>query len=91
LQTLLDQHIERELPKVRDEIRRLIGITEKSLLDFGEERSSLSDMRVFLSRLAMRFHALTISALDGTYQEVDAAFFENGMAALLGCAPSFIA
>jgi GTPase SAR1 family protein len=77
LQTLLDQHIEHELPKVRDEIRRLIDATESALLHLGDERSSLGHMRLFLSRLAMRFHGLTTSALNGTYQEADAAFFSN--------------
>jgi len=77
LQILLDQHIERELPKVRDEIRQLISTTEKDLLTLGEERPSIGHMRLFLSRISMRFHILTTSALNGTYHEVDSEFFKE--------------
>jgi GTPase SAR1 family protein len=77
LQNLLDKHIEKELPKVRDEIRHLISTTEQSLAALGDERPSLGHMRLFLSRLAMRFHTLVVSALNGTYHETDSAFFSN--------------
>jgi GTPase SAR1 family protein len=77
LQILLDKHIEKELPKVRDEIRHLISTTESSLAGLGDERLSLGHMRLFLSRLAMNFHTLTVSALNGTYHETDSSFFRN--------------
>jgi GTPase SAR1 family protein len=38
LQTLLEQHIERELPKVCDDIRRLLEKTNSLMADLGEER-----------------------------------------------------
>lgn len=75
LQQILDQHIERELPKVREEVRTLLSQTEKELAALGDERTSVGHMRLFLSRLAMKLHTLSTSALNGTYQESDAGFF----------------
>jgi len=75
LQRILDQHIERELPKVRDEVRSLMRKTEEELAALGEERTSVGHMRLFLSRLGMELHTLSTSALNGTYQESDSIFF----------------
>lgn len=76
LQRLLDQHIERELPKVRDEISALISRTADDLAALGEERPTPGHMRIFLSRIAMQFHRLVTAALHGDYHGVDATFFE---------------
>ena len=76
LQRLLDQHIERELPKVRDEISLLISRTADDLAALGEECPTPGHMRIFLSRIAMQFHRLVTAALHGDYHGVDAAFFE---------------
>ena len=75
LQQLLSQHTERELPKVRDEVRSLLESTEKSLAGLGEERPTASHMRMFLSRLAMRYHNLTNAALIGDYDSSECEFF----------------
>jgi len=75
LQNLLDHHIERELPKVRSEIRKMIDNIENEIDHLGEDRPTLGHMRMFLSRLAMRIHNLTLSALNGTYHETDSVFF----------------
>lgn len=58
LQQLLDDHIGRELPKVREEIRALLGNVERDLSDMGHERPTSMHIRMFLSRFAMRFHTL---------------------------------
>ncbi|MCJ1391566.1 hypothetical protein MMC18_004430 [Xylographa bjoerkii] len=75
LQNLLDQHIERELPKVREELRKLMTRTEQEITILGHERPTIGHLRMYLSGLAMRFHGLTTSALNGTYHEVDSTFF----------------
>jgi hypothetical protein len=75
LQELLSRHTERELPKVRDEVRTLLKSTEKSILGLGEERPTASHMRMFLSRLAMRYHNLTNAALIGDYNSSEYDFF----------------
>ncbi|KAL8783924.1 MAG: hypothetical protein Q9195_009234 [Heterodermia aff. obscurata] len=80
LQKLLKQHIERELPKVREEIKHIIKRLEQDIAALGDERPTTGHIRVFLSHLAMRFHNLTLSALDGNYFDNDTAFFdESGM------------
>lgn len=75
LQELLSQHTERELPKVRDDVRTLLRSTERSLAGLGEERPTASHMRMFLSRLAMRYHNLTNAALNGDYDSSEFEFF----------------
>lgn len=77
LQHLLDRHIERELPKVRRELGLLMATTEQEVLDLGEERPTVGHLRMFLCRLAMRFHRLCNAALNGTYHEADSSFFEE--------------
>ena len=76
LQRLLDQHIERELPKVRDEIFSLISKTAEDLALLGEARPTSGHMRIFLSRVAMQFHRLVTAAVHGDYHGVDATFFD---------------
>jgi len=77
LQQLLDRHIERELPKVRDEIRSLQRQTEDELEMLGEERSDASRMRTYLTRLAMSFHRLCTSGLVGIYHGSGGSFFDG--------------
>ncbi|KAL2866116.1 putative dynamin GTPase [Aspergillus lucknowensis] len=47
LQDLLDNHIERELPQVREDVRRLLNEINEELLDLGMERSSPSQIPFF--------------------------------------------
>jgi hypothetical protein len=75
LQELLSRHTERELPKVREEVRTLLKSTEKAIARLGEERPTTSHMRMFLSRLAMRYHNLTNAALIGDYNSSESEFF----------------
>lgn len=77
LQGLLDHHIEKELPKVRDEIKTLMAQTDQEIFSLGGERLTVADIRIFLTNLSMRFHGLVQSALNGTYHEVDSIFFRG--------------
>ena len=77
LQELLEQHIERELPKVRAEIKKLLLRTETEVASLGDERPTAGHIRIFLTRLSMRFYGLTQSALDGNYQVSDFTFFDE--------------
>jgi len=75
LQELLDRHIEKELPKVRREIKALLTLTEGNLAKLGDERPTVNHIRMFLTRLSMKFHSLTQAALDGNYNWTDDNFF----------------
>ena len=77
LQKLLEQHIERELLKVREEIKHIIKRLEQDIAALGDERPTTGHIRVFLSHLAMRFHNLTLSALDGNYFDSNTTFFDK--------------
>ena len=77
LQRLLDQHVEKELPKVREDVRNLLRQTEAALSNMGEQRASPALMRIYLTRLSTLFQRLVQSALDGTY-ETEYEFFEAG-------------
>lgn len=74
LQALLDQHIEKELPVVRTEIKALLHQTEQDLVLLGDERPTVTHMRAYLTRLSMRFHDLVMAALDGNYHNDYALF-----------------
>ncbi|KAK0871017.1 hypothetical protein LTR87_013066 [Friedmanniomyces endolithicus] len=75
LQALLDQHVEKELPNVREELRAMIRSTEQELLGLPKERPTLAHLRMFLSELAMKYHSLTSAALSGDYHTTHVDFF----------------
>ncbi|KAK3686472.1 hypothetical protein LTR37_019791 [Vermiconidia calcicola] len=75
LQKLLDQHIERELPKVREEIRSLIKSNEQDLATLPIERPTVGHLRMFLSSLSMQFHSLASAAVNGDYDTANSTFF----------------
>ncbi|KAL2856524.1 P-loop containing nucleoside triphosphate hydrolase protein [Aspergillus pseudoustus] len=75
LQDLLDSHIESELPKVREDVRRLLNQTNDELFDLGMERSSPNQIRVYLTRVSNDFHNLVKAAVEGAYAGHDALFF----------------
>lgn len=78
LQQLLDAHIERELPKVRSEVSALLAQTEQQLETMGAERPTIGHLRMFLTRLAMKFLNLTQAALDGSYLELESDLSTRG-------------
>ncbi|KAG4430258.1 hypothetical protein IFR05_014254 [Cadophora sp. M221] len=77
LQDLLDRHIERELPKVRNEIQTLLASTEAELASLGDERPTLAHMRIFLTRCSMEYCNLAQAALDGNYHDRERSFFDG--------------
>lgn len=77
LQDLLDIHIERELPKVRDEIKKLLNMKEAELKSMGDARPTVDLIRSFLTSLSMGFYELLQAALEGHYHRIDAEFFSE--------------
>ncbi|EHK19640.1 uncharacterized protein TRIVIDRAFT_156714 [Trichoderma virens Gv29-8] len=77
LQELLDTHIERELPKVREEIKKLLTERDAELRSLGAARPTTDLIRTFLTSLSMRFYELLQAALDGNYHSIDTAFFSQ--------------
>lgn len=75
LHQLLDQHIEKELPKVREEIRNMIKTTEKDLISLPKERPTVAHLRMYLCGLAVEYHSLGVAALNGDYHTTYADFF----------------
>ncbi|KAA8651295.1 uncharacterized protein ATNIH1004_000176 [Aspergillus tanneri] len=76
LQDLLDSHIERELPKVRRDVRRLLNEINEELVDLGIERSSPSQTRIYLTQISSDFHNLVKDGVEGAYGGRNAAFFQ---------------
>lgn len=68
-QALLEKHLERELPKVREEITKLMDQSHKELADLGEERSTPASQRLCLIKLSMRFYELVRFSTDGRYHD----------------------
>ncbi|KAK6213891.1 vacuolar sorting protein VPS1 [Colletotrichum tabaci] len=77
LQEVLDEHLEREMPKLKGEIRRVLESKEKELEAMGPERRSLGDIRSFMTNLSMRYYTLAQAALEGNYHSSDAQFFDK--------------
>ncbi|GKT40206.1 interferon-induced GTP-binding protein Mx3 [Colletotrichum spaethianum] len=77
LREVLDEHLERELPKVTVEIRRLLALKEEELEAIGPERRSLGDIRSFMTNLSMRYYTLAQAALEVNYHSSDVQFFEK--------------
>ncbi|KAK1987081.1 vacuolar sorting protein VPS1 [Colletotrichum cereale] len=77
LQELLDNHLEKELPKVKVEIRRVLSSKEEELEAMGPERRSLGDIRSFMTGLSMRYYTLAQAALEGNYHSSDVRFFDK--------------
>ena len=77
LQTLLDRHIERELPKVREEIKAIAKRTEIELVRMPKERPTAGHLRVYIAGLAMQYHSVTVAALLGDYKSTHANFFSD--------------
>ncbi|KAJ5622943.1 Dynamin [Penicillium lividum] len=75
LQDLLDGHIERQLPNVRADVRRLLESTNQELNAIGNERKSPSQIRKFLTRISADCHRLVQAAVEGSYGGPDSIFF----------------
>ncbi|KAL3475553.1 dynamin GTPase [Aspergillus californicus] len=76
LQDLLDNHIERELPKVREELRQLLNQNNQDLAALGMERNTPGQIRVYLTQISADFQALVRAGVDGDYNGRDASFFD---------------
>lgn len=87
LQDLLDTHIERELPKVQEEIKKTLANREAELTSLGDARPTLGHIRSFMTSLSMKFYQLLQAALDGNYASIDVGFFSrNDSSRLRACA-----
>ncbi|KAL4863924.1 hypothetical protein BDV12DRAFT_201641 [Aspergillus spectabilis] len=75
LQELLDSHIERELPKVREELRELLERNCQDLAALGMERNTAGQIRIYLTQISADFHGLVRAGINGDYGGRDAQFF----------------
>ncbi|KAJ5919650.1 Dynamin [Penicillium verhagenii] len=76
LEDILDSHIERELPKVREDIRRLLRRKNEELDELGTERKSPNQIRMFLTKISANYYNVIQAGVDGLYGGRDASFFE---------------
>ncbi|RKK76747.1 hypothetical protein BFJ69_g6696 [Fusarium oxysporum] len=75
LQELLDTHIEKELPKVKEDIRKSLEASERELQALGEPRPTVGHIRAYMIGLSMRFTEIARAALDGNYHGNYQEFF----------------
>lgn len=76
LEEILDSHIERELPKVREDIRRLLRETNEELDQLRTERKSPNQIRIFLTKISTSYYNIIQAGINGSYGGRDATFFE---------------
>lgn len=72
---ILDKHIERELPAVRDEIKKLWKRASEEVRELGMERISPASIRMYLSGLSTKIHGRITAGLNGSYLEAEPDFF----------------
>ncbi|KAK6363383.1 hypothetical protein TWF730_000815 [Orbilia blumenaviensis] len=77
LQSYLEEHIEKELPKVILDIRRMSESVGESLQLVGPERHELADMRAYLINISMKYHTICRDALRGNYEDLGDSFFKE--------------
>jgi hypothetical protein len=77
LEEVLDSQIERELPKVREDVRRVLRGINAELGELGTERKSPSQVRMYLTKISTRYYNLVRAGVEGSYGGRDAAFFEG--------------
>lgn len=75
LQVLLDEHVENELPKVREEIRAMVKRTEHDMLSLPKERPTVAHLRMYLCQIAMEYHKVSVAASHGDYENEFQTFF----------------
>ncbi|KAF1822262.1 uncharacterized protein K489DRAFT_389167 [Dissoconium aciculare CBS 342.82] len=75
LQKLLDSHIEKELPKVRHDMKTKIRTATDALAMLPVDRPTPADKRIFLSELAGKYQRLLNAALNGEYGSTGGDFF----------------
>lgn len=76
LRNLLHEHIEREIPAIKEELLEKLCHAEKELQALGKPRKTAQDVRTFLIERCMAMHQLAQNALSGTYL-YDADFFAD--------------
>lgn len=76
LEEILDRHIERELPKVREDIRHLLREKNEELDELGPERDSPNQIRMFLTKIGTNYYNVIQAGVDGSYGGRDAGFFK---------------
>uniref|UniRef100_L7IQ43 Interferon-induced GTP-binding protein Mx2 n=1 Tax=Pyricularia oryzae (strain P131) TaxID=1143193 RepID=L7IQ43_PYRO1 len=77
LQDLLDAHIEKEMPQVVEDIRKVLRTTEESLTRLGQARPTVGHIRIFLTQVSTSFAQLVQAALDGNYHGPYYDFFDQ--------------
>ncbi|XWX00434.1 hypothetical protein V2A60_008454 [Cordyceps javanica] len=77
LQDLLDMHIERELPKVRYEIEKMLAAREEELRTLGSARPTVGHIRAFVTSLSMEFYQQLDAALRGNYDGISHVLLSN--------------
>lgn len=68
-QILLEQHFEKEIPMMQNEIIKLIDSFQEELVDLGEERNTPMSQRLCLSNLIFKFIEIVRSTTNGSYDD----------------------
>ncbi|KAJ5907937.1 Dynamin [Penicillium taxi] len=75
LEDLLSRHIEQCLPEVLKDIRRVLKGAVDETFDLGTERSTSSQIRVFLIQISMEIRNLITYGVEGNYGGHQGDFF----------------
>ncbi|KAJ5096674.1 dynamin GTPase [Penicillium angulare] len=71
-----NSHIKRKLPKVREELHKLLERNRQCLAALGIEHTSASQIRIYLTQISADFQILVQAGVDGDYSSRDVGFFD---------------
>ncbi|KAK6340050.1 hypothetical protein TWF730_001825 [Orbilia blumenaviensis] len=66
---LLYEHVRDEFPKLVDEINRLVIETEESLSKLGISRTTPTEQRIYLTRIANEYEKIVTDCLDAKFRD----------------------
>lgn len=68
LSQLLFEHVKNELPRLQDDLEATLKSAQKELELLGEPRSTVTQCRLFLGEMSMKFYELCRASVNGHYE-----------------------
>lgn len=82
---ILESYIKRELPKIQQVVRRLLQRVDKEIDDLVTERLSAGQVRLFLTHISTKFHAIIKNGLEGKLMVGTGTFLQIVLQVLAVC------
>jgi len=68
LSKLLFEHVKKELPNLRRDLENALAINQEQFSLLGDSRTSISECRLYLTQLSLKYQDICKSAIKGHYE-----------------------